>query len=68
MMWAVFGFFITGEFVYKSLDPAYAGWRTLALAYPTILSLSVTTFLAQRGLHRLREMATAKAATDTSRA
>ena len=55
-MWTVFGCFITGEYVYKYLDPDYAGWRGIVTTDIVILSLIVTTFYAQRELHELREV------------
>ena len=55
-MWTVFGCFITGEYVYRHLDPDYAGWRGIVTTDTVILSLIVTTFCAQRELHALRDV------------
>lgn len=55
-MWTVFGRFITGEYVSKYFDPDYAGWKGVATTDIVILSLTVTVYFAQRGLHRLREI------------
>ena len=66
-MWTVIGRFITGEYVYKCFDPDYAGWRGIATTDIVILSLMVTVFFAQWGLHDLREMLAREAECNLSR-
>lgn len=65
-IWTVFGHSVTGEYVYKYFDPDYAGWRGVATTDIFILSLTVTVFFAQRGLHALREILAWKAECDLS--
>ena len=55
-MWTVFGCFITGEYVYKFLDPDYAGWKGVTITDIVISSIAVLVFSAQRELHGLREL------------
>ena len=65
-IWTAFGRFITGEYVYKYYDPDHAGWRGVATTDIVILSLTVTVFFSQRGLHVLRENLAWKAECDLS--
>ena len=55
-MWTVFGYSITGQYVYRYFDPDYAGWRGIVATDIVILSLIVMIFFAQRELHALREI------------
>ncbi|KAM0800432.1 hypothetical protein BDR22DRAFT_247878 [Usnea florida] len=54
-IWTVIGRFITGEYVSKYFDPDSAGWMGVATTDITVLSLTIITFFAQRGLYSLRE-------------
>ena len=63
-MWTVFGRLIIGEYVYKYFDPDYAGWRGIVTTDMVILSLTVTVFFAQKGLHELRGLLIWKAKCD----
>ena len=54
-MWAVLGKLMTGEYVYQSLDPEYAGWRALVYRDLGVLWYAMFAFSTQWGLHGLKE-------------
>lgn len=63
-VWAFIGHAITGDYVYRQLDPEYNGVRGLIMTIVTSMSLTVAFLLITLSLHQLRDYATAKAECD----
>jgi len=63
-VWAFIGREITGDYVYRQLDPEYNGVRGLIMTIVTSMSLTAVFLLITLGLHHLRDYATAKVECD----
>ena len=54
-IWVFLGRLITGEYVYKQLDPSYAGGLAVATSVINMWSLTISMFIVQYGVHNLRQ-------------